>query len=166
MPRWIWAAIIQGFFATLWTIFIVFPGVTPSPSMVIASGSAGTWLTLGYVLYVTIGVIAVAVTGLFYNYIEVGMGKVYKGLSNGLAWVHYVLMNVGVAGACWSLMYAGYKGGAGLLPTAEGGGGLTELQVHVTILVQWVNPIGYLVYIAALGILVGGLGYLIRSRQK
>lgn len=166
MPRFIWAAIIQGVCAVIWTLFIVFPGVTPSPSMVIASGSAGTWLTLGYVLYVVIGVVAVAVTGLFYSYIEDTLGKVYKGLSNYLAWIHFILMNVGVAAATWALMYAGYEGGAALMPTREGGGGLTAQQVHTQILVQWVNPIGILVWVAAIGVLVGGLGYIIRSRSK
>ncbi len=165
MPRFIWAAIVQGSFATIWTLFIVFPGIRPAPSMVIASGSAGTWLTLGYILYLLIGVIAVAVTALFYNYIENMLGKAYKGLSSYLAWIHFLLMNVGVAGATWLLMYAGYIGGSDLLATNAGGGGLTAGQTH-EFLVQFVNPIGYMVWIAALGVAAGGLGYIIRSRMK
>ena len=58
------------------------------------------------------GVIKVAVTGLSYYYIEDIQGKVYSELSNILAWLHNVLMNVGVAAATWSLMYVGYEGGS------------------------------------------------------
>jgi hypothetical protein len=125
MPRFIWAAVLQGLFAVVWTLFIVSPYTTPSPSYLIAGGGAGTWFTMGYLLYIMIGVLAVAVTGLFYFYIEDILGKVYTGLTSGLAWAHYVLMNVGVAAATWSLMYYGYLAGVALLPATEGGGNHT-----------------------------------------
>ncbi len=166
MPRFIWAAVAQGLFAVLWTLFIVSPWTKPSPAYLIAGGGAGTWFTIGYILYIMIGVIAVAVTGLFYFYIEDIQGKVYSGLTNFLAWLHYVLMNIGVAAATWSLMYYGYVAGAALLPAAEGGGNHTAYWVHVNILGPVVNPIGYLVGIAALGVILGGLGYILRSRVK
>jgi hypothetical protein len=166
MPRFIWAAIAQGAFATIWTLFIVSPTTKPSPSYLIAGGSAGTWFTMGYLLYIMIGVIAVAVTGLFYFYIEEIIGKVYAGVSNILAWLHFALMNVGVAAATWSLMYFGYAAGVALLPASEGGGNHTAYWVHVNILGPVVNPIGYMVGIAALGVILGGIGYIIRSRTK
>jgi hypothetical protein len=166
MPRFIWAAIAQGFFATLWTLFIVSPWTKPSPSYLIAGGGAGTWFTMGYILYIMIGVIAVAVTGLFYFYIEDILGKVYSGVTNVFAWLHYVLMNVGVAAATWSLMYYGYAGGVALLSAQEGGGNHTAYWVHVNILGPVVTPIGYMVGIAALGVILGGIGYLMRSRTK
>ncbi|HEV2226454.1 MAG TPA: hypothetical protein VGR56_06580 [Nitrososphaerales archaeon] len=166
MPRFIWAAVLQGLFAVIWTLFIVSPFTKPSPSYLIAGGGAGTWFTMGYILYIMIGVLAVAVTGLFYYYIEDIIGKVYKGLTNTLAWAHYVLMNVGVAAATWSLMYYGYVGGVALLPASEGGGNHTSYWVHVNILGPVVNPIGYMVGIAAVGVILGGLGYIVRSRMK
>jgi heme/copper-type cytochrome/quinol oxidase subunit 1 len=166
MPRFIWAAIAQGVAAVAWTLFIISPYTKPSPSYLIAGGGAGTWFTLGYVLYVMIGVIAVAVTGFFYYYIEDILGKKYSGLTNGLAWAHFALMNVGVAAATWALMYGGYVGGVALLPASEGGGNMTSFQVHTQILGPLVNPIGYLVGLATLGVALGGLGYLIRSRSK
>src|SRR5579862_8284099 len=101
--RFIWAAIIQGLAATLITIPIVWPAgllgfsVTPAVAMVIAGGSAGTWFTVGYLTYLMVGVIAVGLTALFYYHFEVAMSKPYKGISNAFAWVHLVLMNVGVA---------------------------------------------------------------------
>ncbi|MDA4119081.1 MAG: hypothetical protein OK436_00660 [Thaumarchaeota archaeon] len=169
MPRFLWAATIQGFFAVAWTLFIVNPWYqwfgSVAPSRMIAEGSAGSWFTFGYLLYITIGVIAVAVTGLFYYFIEDVQGKVYGGLTNGLAWLHFVLMNVGVAASTWALMYAGYEGGSYLAIHGVTNGTAIG-YAHVNILSPWVTPIGYLVGIAALGAIFGGLGYLIRSRKK
>src|SRR5713101_952967 len=65
--RFIWAAIIQGLAALLWTVPIVLPTVKPSVAMVMASGGAGTWFTVGYLAFITVGVIAIAVTALFYR---------------------------------------------------------------------------------------------------
>jgi hypothetical protein len=36
---------------------------------VIAAGGAGTWFTFGYVMYVVVGVIGVAVSAIFYYYL-------------------------------------------------------------------------------------------------
>jgi len=44
--------------------------------------------------------------------------------------------------------------------------GYTDAQIHVTYLGQLVNPIGALVMLAALGAVLGGLGFVIRSRTK
>ncbi len=167
MPRFIWAAIVQGFFAVLWTLFIVNPWYqifgSVAPSRMIALGSAGSWFSFGYILYIMIGVIAVAVTGLFYYYIEDIQGKVYEGLTNALAWFHFGLMNVGVAASTWALMYAGYQGGSYLAVHGVSNGTAVG-YAHVNILSPWVTPIGYMVAIAAIGVILGGLGYIIRSR--
>jgi hypothetical protein len=169
MPRFIWAAIAQGLFAVLWTLFIVNPWYqwfgSTAPTKLFAEGSAASWFVLGYELYIMIGVIAIAVTGLFYYYLEDVLGKVYTGVTNYLAWLHYILMNVGVAAATWSLMYAGYIGGS-YLATYGTTNGTAILYAHVHYLSPWVNPIGYMVGIAALGAIFGGLGYLLRSRMK
>ncbi len=107
-----------------------------------------------------------AVTGVFYFYLEGILGKVYTGITNILAWLHFVLMNVGVAASTWLLMYGGYVGGVALLPAAEGGGNMTGYQVHVQILGPLVTPIGYVVGIAALGIALGGLGYIMAYLKR
>ncbi len=164
--RFIWAAIIQGLAATLLTVPIVLPWVTPSVAMVIAGGSAGTWFTVGYLSYIMVGVIAVAVTALFYHHFEVDMGKPYKGAANYLAWIHFILMNVGVAAAAYMLMYGGYFGGAALLATSEGGLGMTTGWVHVHILSGLVDPIGYAIIAAGLGVFAGGIGYFVNYLRK
>jgi len=164
--RFIWAAVIQGFFAVLLTIPIVLPSITPSVAMVIANGSAGTWVLVGYVMFITVGVIASGLTALFYYHFEVEMQKAYRGIANALAWVHLVLMNVGAAAATWALMYAGYIGETALMPTSQGGLGLNGGQVHSQILVQWVDPIGALLAVTAAGVLAGGLGFLLTYFRK
>jgi hypothetical protein len=164
--RFIWAAIIQGFAATLITVPIVLPWIKPAVSMVMAGGSAGTWFTVGYLSYITVGVIAVGVTALFYQHFEVNLGKPYTGVSNYLAWIHLILMNVGVAAAAGLLMYGGYFGGAALLPVAEGGLGQTTAWVHVNILSPLVNLVGYSIITAGIGVLAGGLGFLINYLRR
>jgi len=171
--RFIWAAVIQGLLATIITIWVLdplqyFTGTADyfSPAKVIAGGSGGTWFFTGYISYLVVGVIAVAVTAIFYFYIEGVMGKVYKGISNYLAWGHLIFMNVGVAAAMVLMMWGGYMAGWGLSAASGGGGGLTALQVHEQYLGQLVNPIGGFILLACIGALMGGLGYIIRSRTK
>jgi len=164
--RFIWAAIIQGFAAVLLTIPIVWPtgllgmSISPAVAQVIASGSAGTWFTVGYLTYVMVGVIAVGLTALFYHHFEVELNKPYTGVANYLAWIQLVLMNVGVAAACYLLMYGGYYGQAALMA------GKTAEWVHVNILSGLVNPIGYAIITAGVGVLAGGLGFLLDYFRK
>ncbi|MDE1853789.1 MAG: hypothetical protein KGI38_08605 [Thaumarchaeota archaeon] len=171
--RFIWAAVIQGIFATIATILVLDPlqYVTGkadyfSPARVIAGGSGGTWFFTGYISYLVVGVVATAVTAIFYLYIEGIQGKAYKGFTNLLAWGHLIFMNVGVAGAMFLMMYGGYLAGWGMTPSSSGGGGLNAGQVHVQILGGLVDPIGGLILLAAIGAFLGGLGYLIRSRTN
>jgi hypothetical protein len=113
-----------------------------------------------------VGVVATAVTAIFYYYIEDVLGKAYHGLTNYLAWGHLVFMNVGAAGSMILMMWGGYLAGWALASVSSGGEGLTASQVHVQILGQLVNPIGGLIMLAALGALLGGLGFILRSRMK
>ena len=170
--RFIWAAVIQGLLAVIATVLIMEPlsffGINWyfSPSKVIAGGSGGTWLFTGYISYLVVGVVATAVTAVFYFYIEGVMGKVYRGLTNVLAWGHLVFMNVGVAVSMFLMMWGGYLAGWALAPTSSGGKDFTTLQVHEQILGRLVDPIGAFIMLAALGALLGGLGFILRSRMK
>ena len=158
--RFILAAIFQGLGATIATIPIVLPTVHPAVSMVMASGGAGTWFTVGYILYIMVGVIAVGLTGLFYHHFEIAMNKPYHGVANYLAWAHLILMNVGVAATVAILMYGGYFGGAAMLAPAVGGLGWNSGQVHVNILAPLVLPAGYAIMVTAAGVLAGGAGFV------
>ena len=170
--RFIWAAVIEGLLAVVATVLVLDPlqYITGnadyySPAKVIAANGAGTWFFTGYISFLVVGVVAMAVTAIFYVYIEGILGKPYKGFSNLLAWGHLVLMNVGVAGSMFLMMWGGYLAGwaSASLPS---GGGLNAGQIHEQILGRLTDPIGALILLACLGAILGGLGYLIRSRTN
>jgi len=171
--RFIAAAIAQGAIATLATLYIVVGQVfflRPEPSRVIAFGSAGSWFTMGYLTYLIVGVMGVAVTSLFYHYIESVLNKPYTGFVDKLAWAHFVLMNIGVLGASSLMMIGGYLGGAAMLPPDVGGRGWNAGQVHINIF--YGIPLGYPFWISifilllALGVILGGLGFVVSWRRK
>jgi hypothetical protein len=166
----LYAAVIQGAIAAFITFLGGFGdmlGLYPvAVARVIASGEAGTWFTLGYVMYIIVGVVAMAVTALFYFYIETVQGKVYKGAAKALAWVHLVLGNVGVAGTAILAMIGGYLGGAAMQPIQFGGLAYTTGQVHVHILSYYQYPVAAFLGIALLGFVLGGLGYVLVLRSK
>ena len=168
--RFIWAAIIQGLAFTVATVLVLDPlqyvtGQSDyySPARVIAGNGAGTWFFTGLISWLVVGVIATAVTAIFYYYIEDVKGHVYAGYRSLLAWGHLLFMNVGIAGAMIIMTYQGYLAGvaqAGALP------GVTAGQIHPKILGWTTDPIGGLILLACIGALLGGLGYLLSSRAK
>lgn len=163
--RFILAAIIQGFLATLLTGYFVLGQalglLKPAFSRVIAAGGAGNWFVVGYLSYLIVGVIGVAVTALFYYHLEDVLGKAYEGLSNILAWIHYIFMNIGVIGATWLMIWGGYTGGAAMLPPEVGGLGWSGREVHEYILGPLPLPITIFIVILGIGVLLGGLGYIL-----
>jgi len=166
----LYAAIVQGAIAALITFVSTIGdqiGLYPvAVARVIAGGEAGMWFVMGYLTYLIVGVVAVAVTSLFYFYIETVLGKAYSGAAKSLAWMHLVLGNIGVAGAAILAMIGGYLGGAGMQPVGSGGQGWTIYQVHIYILSYYEYPIGAFILIAVLGFTLGGLGYVLVMRSK
>ena len=171
--RFIAAAIIQGLIAVIITVLIIDPttlfngsGLWYSASRVIAGNGAGTWLFVGYVLFMVVGVMGTAITALFYFYLEGMRGKVYTGLTSYLAWSHIVLMTVFTDAAMLLMMRGGYLAGWAATAVASGGGGLNPGQIHEEILGPLTYPIGAFLLKAALRALQGGLGFVLRSRAK
>jgi hypothetical protein len=170
--RFIWAAVAQGLVAAIVTLLIVEPqtylGINSyfSPARVIAGGGGGVWMFTGYILYLVVGVVAVAVTSMIYFYIEALQGKTYHGFSNLLAWGHYLFMNIGVAVSMLLMTYGGYIAGYDATAVSAGGLGYTNLQIHVTDLGRLEYWIGGFVILAVVGAILGGLGYVLRERQK
>ena len=166
----LYAAIIQGAIATIITFLGAFGdqlGLYPvAVARVIASGEAGTWFTLGYVMYIIVGVVAMAVTSIFYFFIESIQGKVYKGIAKTLSWVHLVLGNVGVAGTAILAMVGGYLGGAAMQPAQFGGMAYSTGQVHVHILQFYSEPIAAFLALALIGFVAGGVGYILALHSK
>ena len=131
-------------------------------SRVIASGGAGTWFTFGYLSYILFGVLGVAVSSVFYHYLA---GNFKKRAASALAWIHLILMNVGTSAAAGMMMYAGYQGGAAMLPTAIGGRGFDSGQAH-SIMAPFVEPIAVSILVILLGVVAGGVAFLLGFRAQ
>jgi len=166
----LYAAIIQGAIAAFITFLGGFGdqiGLYPvAVARVIASGEAGTWFIMGYVMYIIVGVVAMAVTSIFYFFIETVQGKPYKGAAKALSWVHLVLANVGVAGTALLAMVGGYLGGAAMQPVQFGGMAYSTGQVHVHILQFYQEPVAAFLALALVGFAAGGLGYILALHSK
>lgn len=168
--RFIAAAIIQGAIIVALTAFLVLSQISllkPEISRVIAAGGAGTWFTFGYIIYIVVGVIGVAVSALFYYYIEKVLSKQHDStrVAKALAWSHLILMNVGTTSATGMLMYAGYLSGAAMLPLSVGGKGFNQGQAH-EILAPFVEPISIAILVLIIGVLLGGIGFLLMYKSK
>ena len=91
-------------------------------------------------MYVVVGVIEVAVSALFYYYLEKILAKPYNtGLTKLLAWINLLLMNLGTTSTMGMLMYAGYIGGAAMLPENVGGQGFNA-DKHIKYWLHLLNP--------------------------
>jgi hypothetical protein len=167
--RFIAVAILQGAIIVGLTAFLVLSQISflkPEVSRVIAAGGAGTWFTFGYIIYIVVGVIGVAVSAIFYYYIENILAKQYDSpIAKALAWGHLVLMNLGTTAATSMLMYAGYVSGASMLPISIGGKGFNQGQAH-QILSPFVEPISVAILILLLGVLLGGIGFILIYKSK
>lgn len=167
--RFIWAAIIQGALSAALTAFLVLgeTGFTRPPiSLLITTTVPGIWVALGYLGYVVVGVIGTAVTALFYQYLEVNLKSPYTGGAKTLAWLHLILSNVGAIGATWLITYAGYLTALSTLPTNLGGMGLSLSSVETTVLARFLLPIAAFAGITILGVMLGGLGYVLVYRRR
>jgi hypothetical protein len=169
--RFVWAAIVQGALSAALTGFLVL-GETgylhPSISLLISATVPGIWVALGYFAYIVVGVVGMAVTALFYQYLEVNLKSLYAGKVGIVAWLHLILSNVGIIGAAWLVMYVGYLTGIATLPTTLGGMGLSLNEVESSVLPRFLMPITVFASVTILGILFGGLGYIFvyKARPK
>ena len=169
--RFIAAAIIQGAIIVALTIFLVLSQISllkPEVSRVIASGGAGTWFTFGYLIYIIVGVIGVAVSAIFYHIAyHLGKQRYYRTnrIVQGLAWSHLLLMNIGIVAVAGMLMYAGYAAGAAMLPESVGGKGFDNAQAH-EILAPFVEPISAAILVLGVGVILGGIGFLLANYHE
>jgi hypothetical protein len=165
--RFMAAAILQGAIVAGLVVFLVLGQVSfikPEVSRVMAAGGPGTWFTFGLVMYIIIGVIGVALSALFYHYLENVLGKSISAGAKALAWTHLILMNVGTIAAMTLFMYAGYFGGASMLPESVGGQGFDAGQTH-EILAPFVEPISAAILAIVAGVVAGGIGFLATYRS-
>jgi len=174
--RFMWVAVAHGFIATVLGLLLAI-ALVAAPSLsaveiatIIRTPGAGfvelAALFAFFAMYVVVGVLGAGVSALFYHHIEVVMGKMYVGGAKTLAWIHLVLMNVGIAGAGWTMIYAGYLGGVELWPTSQGGLGWSIEQVAEQVVAQFVPMVGLMLLLTGIGALAGGIGFLITYRRK
>jgi hypothetical protein len=166
--RFMAAAVAQGAVVVSLTVFLVLGQISfikPEVSRVMAAGGAGTWFTFGYVMYILVGVLGVAVSALFYQFLGVIRARPLANTINALAWLHLVLMNAGTAAATGLLMYAGYVGGASMLPETVGGRGFDAAQAH-QLMAPFVEPIAVAILLIAAGVMAGGAGFLVSIRFR
>ncbi len=165
----LYAAIVQGAVAAIITFLGAFGdqiGLLPvAVARVIAGGAAGSWFVMGYLTYLIVGVVAMAVTSMFYLFIEAVQGKAYMGTAKGLSWLHLVLGNIGVAGAALCAMWGGYWGAVAMSPKSAGGLGGTAADAHL-VLVVVEQPIAIFLVLGIIGFFAGGIGYLIAMHSK
>lgn len=164
--RFVFAAVVQGLLALGLTAHLLYQAVfgVPAASRIVAGGGAGTWLTVGYLGYLILGLLGTAVTASVYRHLEVYLNKPITGKTNVLPWAHLVLWNVGVTGATWLMMAAGYYGGRAQLPVQYGGLGWTGEKaglVHSQIMQYYPPYIAAFMAIALVGAFLGLVGYLL-----
>ena len=187
--RFVAAAIIQGAIAfVIMTVLLAISvlgavgvsGLGPSPGRIVAGGdscsvritdnatmtgtatcsNASNWFIVGMIGYALVGVLGIAVSALFYQYLESTLGAPYSGWRNLTAWLHLLVGGGGSSAAALLAAYGGYMGGAALLPVGSGGLGQNPGFVHVNILNPLSLPITALMALGLLGFFLGGVGYV------
>jgi len=174
--RFMWAAVAHGFIATVLGLLLAVALVAaPSLSAIEIATTIGipgagfvelAALFAFFAMYIAVGVLGAGVSSLLYYHVEVVMGRIYVGGANALAWIHLLLMNVGIAGTTWTMIYAGYLGGVELWPTNQGGLEWTIEQVAEQVVTQFVPIVGLMLLLTGIGALAGGVGFLITYRKK
>ena len=173
--RFTWAAIIQGAIVALLTAMLAaFAATTGYPILLVEAmlsipqvGFSEITALAGLGLYLVVGVIGTGLTAQFYHHFEIRTGKPYKGrITNGLAWIHIVLMNFGVAATSILMIYAGYLGDIAVSETDSGGFGMTLEQTSKQILNPFIVPVSSLLLLTVIGAVAGGAGFIINQFQR
>ncbi len=107
--RFRYAAFAAVAVAAVWTVVIILP-FDPFNSLlpVMIGGGAGTWLLLGYVIYLAVGVGGLAALASLLSTVELGEGKTPNA---PVMIIGLVLLFVGVTASCLLLGIAGATGG-------------------------------------------------------
>jgi hypothetical protein len=173
--RFTWTAIIQGSIVALLTAMLAaFVATTGYPTLLVQTmlsmpqvGFSEITALAGLGLYLVVGVIGTGLTAQFYHHFEIRTAKPYKGIvTNGLAWIHLLLMNVGVAATSLLMIYAGYLGDIAVGEKEAGGFGMTIEQASQQILNPFIVPVSSLLLITVVGAVAGGAGFIINQFQK
>lgn len=166
------SAIIQGAIITILTLMIVGLQLTISNINIIQFLSLtfdgpSKWFFLGYIFYLIL-IVAIAVSAVFYLHLEIHMAKKIKGLKSVLAGIHLIGMNIGGAGTTIIMVFAGLTG-SGILDLVFSGETSvldSTINSNVDIMEQFILPISGFAGLLSLGIILGGVVYIITFLQK
>jgi len=166
VDRFIIAAIIQGAIITGMALVIVGIQVTYTDINIIqflsiSFDGTAKWFFLGIIFHL-IMIIAVAVTALFYSNLEITLKKKFSRTLNILASIHLIGMNVGGAGAMMIMTFAGLAGTGLITLFTEGKLG----PKNPAIMDSFVEPIGGFIALLAIGVICGGICFIIAYRQE
>ena len=164
--RFIIAAIIQGGITTALALIIAgiqmtFTQVNIIQSLSLSFEGAAKWFFIGTIFYLIL-VVAIAVTAVFYNHLEISLNKKFSGIRGILAWIHLIGMNVGGTGATLLMIFAGLDGSGILSLLSEGQLG----KQNVAILDSFIAPIASFIGALAIGVICGGIGYILAYKSK
>lgn len=164
--RFIKAAIIQGGIIAAMSLAIVgiqiaFTHVNIMQYLSLSFDGPAKWFFLGIIFYLII-VVAVAVTALFYIHLEIHLKKKFSKTSNVLASIHLVGMNVGGTGALLLMTFAGLAGSGVLSLFSEGKIG----PQNPAIMDSFIEPIGGFVALLAIGVICGGMCFILAYRKN
>jgi len=166
VDRFIIAAIIQGAIITGMALVIVGIQMTYTQVNIIqflslSFDGTAKWFFLGIIFHLIV-IVAVAVTALFYSHLEITLKKKFSRTSNVLASIHLIGMNVGGAGAMMIMTFAGLAGTGLITVFTEGKLG----PKYPAIMDSFIEPIGGFIALLAIGVICGGIGFIIAYRQE
>lgn len=165
--RFIIAAIIQGGIITFLALSMVgiqmlfASEVNMIQFLSLSFEGPAKWFFIGLMLYLIITV-AVAVTAVFYNHLEINQKKRISGKIRILVWIHLLAMNIGGIGTTLSMIFAGLMGSGAFSLLTEGKIGAANLAIMDSFIPQIATFIGIL----AIGVLCGGLAYTVVYIKK
>jgi hypothetical protein len=107
-------------------------------------------------------IVAIAVTAVFYNHLEINLKRKFSKVSNILAWIHLFGMNIGGAGTTILMIFAGLAGSGVLSLFIEGELGNQD----EAILTSFIPPIAFFIVMLSVGVICGGIAYLMTYRSK
>ena len=131
---------------------------------------AGTWFNFGYITYI-IGVLSIGLTATFYRYFESSFHISDTKLTNIFAYIHLLLMNIGIIISSWIMMISGYIGGVAQMSIEWGGSGMDAIAVHYSIFETLVpsgvtNWVAIGILLAVVGIVIGCSRFFIQFKSQ
>src|SRR5215210_211438 len=162
--RFIIAAIIQGGIITGMALgTITFQLLTTDVDIIqflsLSFEGPAKWFFIGIILYLIL-IVAIAVTAVFYNHLEINLKRRLSRISNVLAWIHLLGMNIGGPGATILMIFAGLAGSVVLSLFIEGKLG----QEDIGIMTSFIPPIAFFILILSIGAICGGMTYVMAYR--